>query len=290
MPGPIDRAQAALAAFRDKAQPMDAGLKDLGLRMKIDQWHAARISLISSMTPYIKDRRIDIADRVEYVDDLITNVCVPWGRGRSDPIWTRLYNDWQAILGLWRQFESQRSFVEAQVFAEVTELAYVYSEKIVDGVMKVDMERRWTNPRTIRAESFLAKMEADRVMGGEPTVKLIGLWKVPLMQDPTFTNDLLFVKENVQEIVRMFGDSEMITRGFKMVNLGFHEKDVTVQNVNVFHLTSAQSAQQWAQPVVPTSSFSSPQQQPASQAGQMAASKGTPQKPSAEPAASIQVS
>jgi hypothetical protein len=231
----MSRVAGALSDFRSKAQPMDANFKELGLRVKTDQWHAARISLMTKMVSVVKDRRIDIDDRVNYMDDFITLIGMPWGRGRSDAIWTQLYNTWQDLISLWKIFESQRHYIEAQIFAEVQELQDAYVETMEDNTLKVSATQVWSPPRTVRAETFLARMEADRALGGT-TVRLIGLHKVPMLQDPTMTNDQLFVKENVQETVRLFGDVEMIPRGFKVLNLAFHEKDVTTQSILVVHL------------------------------------------------------
>ncbi len=261
----LKRFSAAGSSFIDpNGKGEDEVFRKFGLSTKLQQWHGARLNYISKMDVFVRDRSIDIADRVEYMDGLINVAVAPWGRGRSDASWSQVYNSWVNLVALWKIFESQRHYTRAVQMVKVMEYGPALQQSMAkDGTITLESVDKWSDPKLIHESSYVSKLEADRAKKeldpkATETIKFLGAVTLPSLVDPTQAVDIIGFdpQQDNEEAVRLFGEVEVLSRGYKVISFGWHEKDVSVQEVMVFH--SSTPNQQQGQAIIPGSKVQRP--------------------------------
>jgi len=105
--------------FRGMSAQKVEDLKKYGLHIHLNSVLAERVASLGELCSYIRRGRgleertgkvfeISLEDRVNYVDTIIRQVAVPWGRGGSKGSFARLMMHWELLLKQWDDLVNMR--------------------------------------------------------------------------------------------------------------------------------------------------------------------------------------
>ncbi len=225
------------SVFSGKSAAFTDTYQKVGLKVAVGQSHMMRVELMSKALPFINDKMADIADRVDYLDELITLVGQPWGRGRSDGVWAEAYTLWQEFMGYWKWFESQRRMYQGRMVVVVQQLKQIpVLVALEGGGTRAELKGEWGEDKMVSPETYLSTITRERDSGkkdSEFSMKLVRVIEEQATIGDSFGVHPQFNQRKAEQVVRNFGEREMITSGMIVLNFAWHEMDVTVQSVDV---------------------------------------------------------
>jgi hypothetical protein len=242
---------------RGKGPQQQSQYARLGAKAVIPPFFSIRQEILLRQKFVINDRSLDIADRVDEADTLLSVIGLPFSRGANggNPGWTFGWNSYQDYAPGWQRRVARRLWYRTERLAKVRDWVETpeYDEQS-DGTVLITT-KQVPIVRMVREDTWAQRQALDATMveskKGDPQWKdkdYKGIEFINWVQqkDTTMLDllDELGYDTTVKERALLIEGEELIAAIMDVLNLAWLDKDTPSASGDVFFMTQGQQQQQ----------------------------------------------
>jgi hypothetical protein len=247
----VGRLQFLQSAITGKGPQIQNQYARLNIKAVIPPFFTMRMEILLREKIILNDDNMDIADRVQHADDLLTVIGQSFGHGgeKHGGAWTTGYNYFQDYLPGWRKRIGRRSWYRVERLARVRDWIEIPEPvEQEDGTTLVKM-RRVPVVRQIHEETWAAREMLDKQLRDSEqkekdwkSIEFLG-WVQQKDERILQILDQQGYDISLKEQALLIEGTKLITRAMKVLNLNWRDIDMPNSSGDVFLIGANQGQQ-----------------------------------------------